>query len=444
MSLFGTSGIRGDAQTLFTDQFCFDIGRAFINFLEKHNQQGSIAIGVDTRESSPRIAQALSQGLQIEGCEVFNQGICPVPAMNWILKSSEVVGSVMITGSHIAPHMNGMKFYALDEEITKEHESEIEDIYQKLREKKQVSQANYDLKEERQAQELYVEMLKGLIKVQLPRLKVVVDCANGGQTVVIPDLLEQFGLKVIRVNCDTSGKFIARDTDTDDKAVLDEIKEKVRKEDADCGIAYDGDGDRVVFIDERGNFITGEYSCSLIAKQLDSDIFVTTISASQVVDYLGKQVVRTKVGSPYVIAGMKESGSVFGFEPNGGAIFGKRMYTRDGGSMTVEILNLFANWNGTFSEMTGQLPKFYMTRTKVDCPVEINQEIIKEAKEEFKGIKIEEIDGLKIWLDSTTWILFRPSANAPEFRVFAESENEEKASQLLESGMGLVNKIIGI
>ncbi len=443
MGLFGTSGIRGDAEKLFTNQFCFDIGRTFAQFLEQHNTLGPIAIGMDSRPSSPRIRDGLFKGLATGGIELFDEGICPIPAINWILKAAPVSASLMITGSHINTKLNGVKFYAFEEEITKEHEEEIENSYRTLKKQRQnIPTEEPEVHQESRAQELYIEMLAGLITENLPSWKVAVDCANGAQSVVIPSLLTRLGLTVVRVNCEPQQELIARDTDTDDKAVIEKLKETVVREKADFGIAYDGDGDRVVFIDEKGNFIQGEYSCSLVAKYSDTSVVVTPISSSQVVDTIGKKVIRTKVGSPYVVAGMKESGATFGFEPNGGAISSEIMYTRDGGSMAIKILRLFAQFEGHFSELIGQLPKFHMKRTKVDCPSELNQKIISAAKQEFKGEKTEELDGLKIWIDNATWILFRPSANAPEFRVFAESTSKEKAEELKEQGISFVQNMI--
>jgi len=117
-SLFGTSGIRGSAKEFFTNQFCFDIGRTFAKFLAKHKQKGKIAVGMDPRESSPRIKRAFILGLQEEGYKVSDQGISPVPAMNYILIADHsLAGSAMITGSHIQADFNGIKFFAFREEI---------------------------------------------------------------------------------------------------------------------------------------------------------------------------------------------------------------------------------------------------------------------------------------------------------------------------------------
>ncbi len=442
-SLFGTSGIRGSADTLFTEQFCFDIGRTFIKFLEKYYKTGPIAVGIDPRDSSPRIKKQLFKGLATTNLELFDEGIAPVPSMNWLIKNTEIVAGIIVTGSHIAPELNGVKFYAHDEEVSAEDQKNIESLYKELKEKEELPSSEAKTKQESRARDLYSKMLFEMIRDPLPKWKVAVDCANGSQSIVVPALLRKLGLEVVEVNCDTEKDFIARDTDTDDKAEVEELKKVVVKENCDFGIAYDGDGDRVIFIDEKGQFVQGEYSCSLIAKDSPGDTVITPISSSQVVDTIGKKIIRTKVGSPYVVGKMKEHKAPFGFEPNGGAISAEIMYTRDGGSMTMKILTLYSKFDGSFSSMIAQLPKFYMLRTKVDYKWELKDKILEEAKKRFKGIKVEEIDGLKIWVDDQSWILFRSSQNAPEFRVFAESAEEDKAKKLLDDGVKFVKEIIG-
>src|SRR5690349_10959286 len=116
-ALFGTSGIRGDAEKLFTNQFCFDLGRAFSKFLDHHKLEGVVAVGMDPRGSSPRIKDAFKAGLDYEKREIYDEGACPVPSMCYILQLDDyIVGSVMITGSHIKDYLNGIKFFVFDGE----------------------------------------------------------------------------------------------------------------------------------------------------------------------------------------------------------------------------------------------------------------------------------------------------------------------------------------
>ena len=168
---------------------------------------------------------------------------------------------------------------------------------------------------------------------------------------------------------------------------------------------------------------------------------IVPINISQVVDQIGKEVVRTKVGSPYVVAEMKKRKANFGFEANGGGIF-MDMMSRDGGRTSIEVINILSKSNKRLSELVAELPKYYLSRSKVDYKWELKDKILKKAKEEFKGERIEEKDGLKIWMDSSTWILFRSSMNAPEFRIFSESKSKTKSDDLMNKGIQFVDKII--
>jgi phosphomannomutase/phosphoglucomutase len=136
---------------------------------------------------------------------------------------------------------------------------------------------------------------------------------------------------------------------------------------------------------------------------------------------------------------MKEKNIPFGFEANGGGIFSE-MLSRDAGRTTIELLNIFAREGKTLSQMVSELPKYYIFRDKIEYKWELKDKIIAAAKKNFKGIRSETIDGLKIWLDDDTWILFRSSLNAPEFRVFVESGSNEKAKKLIEEGLKFVRE----
>jgi len=441
-SLFGTSGIRGSAKDFLDNQFCFDIGRTFAVFLLKFGQRGKVAVGRDTRISSSRIKDAFSRGVQRENYEVLDQGIVPSPAMNYILIADpSYAGSCMITGSHIRSDFNGLKFFAFKEEILKKHEKEIEKIYNRIKGRVPYKTKVTKTKKEGKALYFYQRMLLGLANSPFPRWKAVVDASNGCQSKIMPEILKELGLEVKTINCNPKPeKFIARDTETEE-AVKD-LQKKVKSGKADLGVAFDGDGDRVVFVDEKGNFLPGDYSGSLIAKYSQAKVIVTPINTSQVIEKIGKKIIRTKVGSPYVVETMKKRKASFGFEANGGGFSSEVMLSRDGGSVTIKILNLLKEKRKRLGELMNALPKFFLYRTKVDCPTKLNSTIIKEAKNKFRGVKIETIDGLKIWQNSSSWILFRPSSNAPEFRVFVEAKTKKEAEDLGKKGIAFVKSFI--
>ncbi len=431
-TLFGTSGIRGDAEKLFTDQFCFDLGRTFALFLDKHKQNGAVAVGMDPRGSSPRIKEAFEAGLLYEGKEIYDQGATPVPSMCYILQISDfITGAVMITGSHIKAYLNGIKFFAFDGEILTEHEREIDKVkYQKPKEPVEI---------ENRATEEYKELLMSLAKKSYPNWKVVADPGDGAQSDVMPVVLKNLGVDIIEINSTLQGEFFARDTENEPD--FQGLKDKVRQTGADFGIGWDSDGDRCIFIGKGGVFIPGDYTASIVARETSSDVIITPVATSQVVDHIGKKIVRTRVGSPYVIEAMKKHNSKFGFEANGGGVSAEIMYTRDGGTTTIKFLNILAKSGKSFEDLVGELPKFHLSKTKVDYEWSQKEKIIQAAKDHFKG-KFDETDGLKIWIDDTTWMLFRSSMNAPEFRIFAESKDESQSKKLLTEGLELVNNIV--
>ena len=441
--LFGTSGIRGDAEILFNPQFCFDIGRSFSKFLENEAMIGSIAIGIDPRKSSQKIKDNIIDGLLYEGRPIYDEGISPSPAMNYILiADSTISGSIMITGSHIRTDFNGIKFFFKNREILKEDEKEIENIYENIKEKvnyKEAKRNRYRKIYDNRSNLFYQEMLLS-ISEQYPKWKIVLDLGNGCQSKIMPGLFERLGLETIVINNDPRPeKFIARDTEVEES--VKDLQEKVKEVGANLGIAFDGDGDRAVFVDEDGKFIPGDYSGALIAKYSGTPVIITPVNVSKIVEDLGKPVVRTKVGSPYVVRGIEEHNATFGFEANGGGISKEIMLSRDAGSSMIKILNILNKSGKTLKNLISEFPPSFISRKKIDCPVNIYSLILEGAKDKFKGIRTDEIDGLKIWKDNNSWILFRPSQNAPEFRVFTEASTEEDAIKLCNEGIEFATRI---
>ncbi len=438
-SLFGTSGIRGPANTLFTPQFCFDLGRTFAIFLDQNNQTGDVAVAIDTRTSSPHIAQNLIYGLRYAGREVIHLGAIPVPAANYSILSMGVVAAIMVTGSHIDIESNGVKFFANKEEINKDQEKQISDLYQSLKEKVSPVTVMGTIPQSNRGINNYIEMLLSLVDHPLPKLKIVLDPGNGGQTEVMKTVLRELSADFVVINGQTQEQLISRDTETDD--AFRALQEKVVEEQADLGVGFDSDGDRCIFVDRKGNFIPGDYSGTLIAKWHAADSVVCPVNVSNVINYIGKEVIRTRVGSPYVIAGMKKYGSNFGFESNGGCIHEDVMLSRDGGATFIKMLNILKWSKLPLHELVGELPKFYIRRSKFDCPTEKFDLILEKARGFLTSQSIDTTDGVKLILDENTWILFRPSGNAPEFRVFVESNQETKANQFLTHALSFAKQI---
>lgn len=437
--LFGTNGIRGESQTLFTNQFCFDIGRVFSLFLsQKKFKNKTITFGRDTRRSSLRIKKAVISGIPSDW-KIIDGGIIPTPCLNYFTKKKNFAG-IMVSGSHIEENLNGLKFFVGAEEINKEEEKIIEKIYWQEKEKIPFKEKKKKIFVSNEVKSLYQEMLLNLAEKPLSSLKVVVDAGNGTQAEIMPAVLEKLGIRVIKINCDLRQPIICRDTES--QGAFFSLSKKVREEKADLGIGWDADGDRAIFVDEKGNSLPGEISCAIIARESPERIIITPINTSLVVESIGKKVIRTKVGVLHVVAAMKKYRSLVGFESNGGFISGEIFYGRDGGSTTIKMLNILKRRKKKLSQLVEELPKFYIFKEKTPCPSSLNKIILKKVKEKYRKKRIEDLDGLKVWIDNFSWILFRPSGNAQEFRVFAEAKEKKKAEKLIKEGMDLVYETI--
>jgi len=439
--LFGTSGIRGPAETLFTKEFCQKLGVVFGTWLKNKGKSGWVAVAMDPRESSPRIKEDIIFGLATVGFEVLDEGVIPTPALTYFVKQSpHVGGGVMVTGSHITANLNGVKLFIDGEEVSKQQEPEIEGLFQSLEFKTQVSTPI--VKHETAAKDLYVEMLTDLADLPYPKWKITVDTANGAQSEIMREVFANFGLEFSCTDyCDIqSPVFVPRDTESQSGMV--EIIRDVLANKTDLGIAFDVDGDRVVFIDNLGRFVPGDFSCSLIAQDSSSSKIVTPISTSSVIDQLGKKVYRTPVGSTFVAAKMKEVGATFGFEPNGGGISSEIFYGRDGGTTMVKILNILKAKKQSFADLYSSLPAYYLYKDKVDCPPSQYDHIYAAAREKYADKQIDDMDGVKVDLGQEDWVLFRASGNAPEFRVFAQSKDKSRADKLGQDNMAWIKSLI--
>lgn len=439
--LFGTSGIRGPADSLFTKEFCLKLGMVFGQWLKDKGKSGYVAVAMDPRESSPRIKEHLLAGLATQGFEILDEGVIPTPALTYFVKNAPAVGGgVMVTGSHITADLNGVKLFIDDEEVDKTQEIEIENLFNTFEFKMQT--ATPIVKYEQAAKEMYVAMLTNLADLPYPEWKIVLDTANGTQSEIMRELFLNLNLDFDCTDyCDIQAPhFVPRDTES--QAGMGEIMRDVIVHQANLAVIFDVDGDRVVFVDDTGRLLPGDYSCSLLAQASPSSKIITPISTCSVIDQLGKKVYRTPVGSTHVVAKMKEVGATFGFEPNGGGISSEIFWGRDGGTTLVKLLNLLKNSGQHLSQLYSSLPQYYLFKDKVDCPIDKYDQIYTQTREKYAIKDIEDLDGIKVNLGNEDWILFRASGNAPEFRVFAQSKDKSKVEKLGQEGITWVKSLI--
>ena len=443
---FGTNGIRGVFSEDFTLEFIHDMTLAIGTYFEK----GPVLIGYDGRDSSPVICKVVSAALNSIGIDCNVAGIVPTPCLEFAVKTLGYSGGIMITASHNPPQYNGIKPAAKDGvEISRDDELIIEDIYLQKNWIKNCTKFGTTGKEER-AIDVYV---KGIISqvdstlIESKQFKVVLDLGNGAQAVSAPDFCKMLQCNPFLINQNIDGSFPGRGSEPTPQN-LSELSESVIKNNADVGIAFDGDGDRSIFCDNKGNILTGDKSALVlirhILKKNPNSLVVTCLNSGSntevLADQFNSKVIRTKVGSVEVSRKMVPTNALIGFEENGGFMYGKHNQVRDGCMTLALMLELLATSEKSLYENITSLPPSFTTKDKVACPSENVPKLISSLKNEFPNS--DTTDGIKITIDPKNWVMIRPSGTEPIVRVYAESENSEKLNELISEYVQKVKSII--
>jgi phosphomannomutase/phosphoglucomutase len=443
---FGTNGIRGVFDEDFTLEFVHDMTLAIGTYFGK----GPVLIGYDGRESSPVICKVVSSALNSIGLDCNVAGLVPTPCLEYAVKSLGYSGGIMITASHNPPQYNGIKPCANDGvEISREDELVIEDIYlQKNWLKKPNSWGTTGT--ENTAIETY---LKGIIShidsklIESKHFKVVLDLGNGAQAVSAPNFCELLGCETFLVNPNIDGNFPGRGSEPTPQN-LSELSKTVMENNADLGIAFDGDGDRSIFCDNNGDILTGDKSALVltqhILKKNPKSLVVTCLNSGSNIEVLAEKfdskVIRTKVGSVEVSRKMVPTDALIGFEENGGYMYGQHNQVRDGCMTLALMLDLLATSGKPLADEINDLPPSFTTKDKISCSSDKVPLLISSLKEEFPNSDTS--DGIKITIDPKNWVMIRPSGTEPIVRVYAEAESQDKLDTLMSEYLEKVSSII--
>ncbi|ESP95137.1 hypothetical protein N483_12370 [Pseudoalteromonas luteoviolacea NCIMB 1944] len=452
---FGTSGARGLVVD-FTPQVCAAFSIAFAHSIKDKFSFKTIAIAIDNRPSSFEIAQACAAGLQQLNIDVVYYGVVPTPALAYTAMQDDMP-CIMVTGSHIPFDRNGLKFYRPDGEITKQDELAILSAEVSV---DNIDLANVNLAQSGKASELYIARYTTLFSSDVLAGKKIgiYEHSSAGRD-IYRTLFEQLGAQVISLG--RSEQFIPIDTE----AVSEEDKERARKWvselQLDMLFSTDGDGDRPLVAGEDGEWLRGDILGLLCSQALSIEALATPVSCNTAMELSNEfqEVVRTKIGSPYVIeafAALTEKyNQVAGFEANGGYLLAsdfefngkliKALPTRDA---VLPALMLIAQ-DKLFTELKASLPQRYTASDRLkDFAREKSAKLIADLGEnpsEFlTSLAIGTLkavcttDGLRLTTQSNEIVHLRPSGNAPELRCYAESESETKAQALVEDVLKLI------
>ncbi len=432
---FGTNGIRGVFKKDFTLEFIHDMTLSIATYFK----EGPILVGYDGRDSSPIISKTVCSALNYCGIDCKNAGLVPTPCLEYAVKKLGYNGGIMITASHNPPQYNGIKPAAKDGvEISREDELIIEDIYLKKNWIRNPLRWGITGTEE-ETVEVYIQGIFSHInseKIKSKNFKVVLDLGNGVQAITAPIFCERLGCEIFLVNEKIDGSFPGRGSEPTPQN-LQELSKAVLNNNADLGIAFDGDGDRSIFCDDKGEILTGDKSALVLVKHILSKIpdslVVTCLNSSSSIENIASvfnsKVIRTKVGSVEVSRKMVSTNALIGFEENGGFMYGPHNQVRDGCMTLALMLDLLASSEDSLSHKFNDLPPSYTTKDKISCSSEDAKKLIQSLKEEFPSS--DTTDGIKISNNPKSWVMIRPSGTESIIRIYGEAETQEKLDSLM-------------
>ena len=429
--LFGTDGVRGIANKELTCELAFDLGRAGAYVLTETKQKPKILIGKDTRISCDMLESALCAGLTSVGADVYLAGVVTTPAIAYLVKSQGFDAGVMISASHNPYEFNGIKFFnSQGFKLSDQIEDRIEDI---ILNKKwdEVPHAQFDAIGRVNRVDLkknYQEYLKSTLNgANFRGLKIVIDCANGAAYKIAPEVFKELGAEIVVINNQPDGTNINKNCGS---THLKALQEEVVKNKADFGIAYDGDADRTLFVDEESNIVDGDKIMLLLAQnlkqqgKLQRNTLVVTVMSNMglfvAAKELGIELEVTKVGDRYVLEKMLEGGYSIGGEQSGHIILLDYATTGDGILTSLQLTKLIKERGKKLSELAKIM--------KVYPQVLVNAKVENGKKDLYlkDPVILETIKKVEEKLNGRGRVLIRPSGTEPLVRVMIEGEDYEE------------------
>lgn len=442
---FGTDGVRGVANTELTPEFAFRLGRAGGYLLTKDHEHPKVLIGKDTRISGEMLEGAMVAGLLSIGVEVMRLGTITTPGVAYLTKAVSAQAGIMISASHNPVADNGIKFFGADGfKLNDDQEAEIErhlegDDQMPRPVGGQLGSVN-DYFEGRQK---YLQFLKNTVSEDFSSLHIALDCANGAASSLAPHLMADLEADISTIGNNPDGININEGVgSTHPEALAAFVVEKG----ADLGLAFDGDADRLIAVDENGNIVDGDqimYICGKHLKQelmLNKNTVVTTIMSNiglhKSLQEIDVETVQTKVGDRHVMEEMRANGYSLGGEQSGHLIFLDLTTTGDGMLSALQLVDMVKKSGKKLSELAAEMPRFPQKLVNVRVTDKYEVENNPKVKEVIDRIEAETGDKGRI--------LVRPSGTEPLVRVMAEAETEELCNNYVKEIADVVQAEMGL
>lgn len=442
--MFGTDGVRGVANTELTAEIAYKLGRAGAYVLTKGTHKPKILVGKDTRISGDMLEDALVSGILSVGAEAVRVDVIPTPAIAYLTRKYNADAGVVISASHNPVEYNGIKFFngegfKLSDELEDRIQRVIENNFEGV-----PSPTGKDVGRsiiEDNAQDDYVEFTKSTIDIDLTGLKVALDCANGAAYQTAVKTFRELGADVRVINNDPDGINI---NDNCGSTHPEELMDYVVRKKCDVGFAFDGDADRCLAVDEKGNLVNGDFIMGICGKYLkkqgrlkNNKIVVTVMSNMGLEIALEKEGIteeKTKVGDRYVLEEMKKGGYVLGGEQSGHIIFLEFNTTGDGLVTALQMSSIIKKSGKKVSELASIMKEL----PQVLVNVRVASDKINLYKED--GQVVSAIDEIESRLKGRGRVLIRPSGTEPLLRIMLEGENQDEIENLANSLANLIKE----
>lgn len=439
--MFGTDGVRGVAGAELTIELATKLGQAGAYVLTKEQEhQPTLIVGCDTRISGGMLANALMAGICSVGANAIYVGVMPTPAIAYLTRKHKVDAGVVISASHNPMEFNGIKFFngdgyklsdALEDEIEELIRNNMKDVVLPIGSGVGRIDYRFDLRDE------YVEFMKKCVPVDLKGMKIVIDCAEGASYYTSVKTLKDLGADLVAIHTKPDGTNINANCGS---THMEELQARVVYEKADVGLAFDGDADRMLAVDEKGNLVDGDQlmaicGCHMKKKGiLKKNTIVVTVMTNLGFSLMGERegihVEKTKVGDRYVLENMLENGYNIGGEQSGHIIFLDDNTTGDGLLSGLHLLQVMKETGRKLSELAEVM--------EILPQVLVNAKVPNHKKEKFMEYTeiAEAIKALEEKFNGEGRVLIRPSGTEPLVRVMIEGKNqseiEEEAQKLAE------------
>jgi phosphomannomutase/phosphoglucomutase len=433
--IFRAYDIRGIYGKDLTPPMAETIGKGFGTFLGTGK---NLAVARDVRKGGEQLKSAMVNGLVSTGCNIVDYGITTTPIFYFGIASQNRDGGAMTTASHNPAEWNGFKL-CREKGVIVGQGSGVEEIQQIITNKE------FAEPPKKGNIETYVGVVDEyadfvLDKIHIERkLSVVLDTGNSVSGIVAPKLFKEIGCKVKIINEELDGTFPSHSPEPNETS-LQQLMDEVKKAKADLGVGYDGDGDRAVFVDDKGRLLTGDLSSIIFAQDLitknNRKVVIDVSCSSALEDAIrakeGIPIVE-RIGRPFMMTRVLNEKAVFGGERSGHFYFPHVYGLDDGTFASLKMTEILSRSSVPLSEMIDRIPKHFSTTENVPFPDEHKFQTIERLKPRLErmGFSILDIDGVKAQ-EKTGWVLLRPSNTEPLIRIFVEAKTQDRLTELLE------------